>query len=60
MNNMSLEYEGIRLTYGMSIDYFSAPGMEQYVGQRGGTLIAVQQDGTFEIQQVPLRNVEPK
>lgn len=60
MNNMSLEYEGIRLTYGMSIDYLSAPGMEQYVDQRVGTLITVQQDGTFEIQQVPLRNVEPK
>lgn len=35
MINMLLEDEGIRLTYGMSIDYFSAPGMEQYVDQRG-------------------------
>ena len=56
-NNMSLEYEGIRLTYGMSIDYLAMPGIARDTKQRGGTLITVHEDGTTDIVQVPLTAV---
>ncbi|MBU5487916.1 metallophosphoesterase family protein [Clostridium sp. MSJ-8] len=53
-NNMSLEYQGIRLTYGMSIDYLAMPGIARDTKQRGGTLITVHDDGTSNIEQLPL------
>lgn len=53
-NNMSLEYQGMRLTYGMSIDYLSMPGIARNIKQRGATLITVHDDGTTNIDQVPL------
>lgn len=52
-NNISLEYKGIRLTYGMSIDYLAMPGIARDTKQRGGTLITVHDDGTSDIEQVP-------
>lgn len=48
-NNQSLEYKGIRLTYGYSIDYLAMPGIEDDTEQRGATLITVKKDGTFDI-----------
>ena len=39
-NNMSLEYQGIRLTYGMSIDYLVMPGIARETAQRGGIYAA--------------------
>ena len=56
-NNMSLEYEGIRLTYGMSIDYLAMPGIARETDQRGATLITVHDDGSTDIEQVPLSSV---
>ena len=56
-NNISLTYEGMRLTYGMSIDYLVTPGIARMTRQRGGTLIAIHDDGTSDIQQVPLASV---
>ena len=56
-NNMSLEYEGIRLTYGMSIDYLAMPGIARDTKQRGSTLITLHDDGTTMIEQVPLASV---
>lgn len=53
-NNMSLEYKGIRLTYGMSIDYLATPGTDRSTKQRGGTLITVAPDSSYTIEQVPL------
>ena len=53
-NNISLEYKGIRLTYGMSIDYLAMPGIENDVEQRGATLITLRPDSGFDIEQVPL------
>ncbi len=58
LNNYSLEYEGIRLTYGMSIDYLATPGIARMTQQRGGTLITIHDDGSSEIDQVPLTSVE--
>ena len=53
-NNMSLEYKGMRLTYGMSIDYLAMPGIARDTKQRGATLITVHDDGSEDIEQVPL------
>ena len=53
-NNISLEYKGIRLTYGMSIDYLAMPGIENDYKQRGATLITIKQNDDFIIEQVPL------
>ena len=53
-NNMSLEYEGVRLTYGMSIDYLAMPGIENDTEQRGGELITIRTDGNWDLLQIPL------
>lgn len=57
-NNMSLEYQGIRLTYGMSIDYLAMPGIARDTKQRGATLIVVHDDSSIDIVQVPLSDLE--
>ena len=57
-NNMSLEYEGVRLTYGMSIDYLAMPGIEKDTAQRGGELITIHRDGSWDLQQIPLVSIE--
>ena len=48
-NNQSLEYKGIRMTYGYSIDYLAMPGIENDTEQRGATLITIEKDGAFDI-----------
>lgn len=55
-NNQSLEYKGIRLTYGYSIDYLAMPGIEDDIEQRGATLVTVGKDGAYTI--VPYRLVD--
>ena len=56
-NNMSLEYKGIRLTYGMSIDYLAMPGIEKDTAQRGGTLITIYPDASWDLVQIPLISI---
>lgn len=56
-NNLSVEYQGIRLTYGMSIDYLAMPGISRDTGQRGGTLIRIAADGSWKIEQMPLNSL---
>lgn len=58
MNNISLEYKGVRLTYGMSIDYLATPGIEEKTDYRGGTLITLKSDSSFDIEQVKLKDIE--
>ena len=53
-NNASLEYKGIRLTYGMSIDYLAMPGIEKETKQRGAELLTIHSDGTWDLIQTPL------
>lgn len=50
-NNISLEYKGIRLTYGMSIDYLATIGIENKTKQRGATLITLHND-SYDIEQI--------
>lgn len=47
-NNFSLDYKGIRLTYGYSVDYLAYVGIKDFGLQRGCTIIGVKPDGSFE------------
>lgn len=47
-NNFSVEYKGIRLTYGMSVDYLAYPGIYKKGSQRGCTMIDFNPDGSFQ------------
>ncbi len=47
-NNFSIEYKGIRLTYGMSVDYLAYPGIYKKGSQRGCTMITFKPDGSFD------------
>jgi hypothetical protein len=53
-----LKYEGVRLTYGMSIDYLAMPGIEKDTAQRGGELITIHRDGSWDLKQIPLVSIE--
>ncbi|MBR5410853.1 MAG: metallophosphoesterase [Clostridia bacterium] len=46
-NTFSVEYRGVRLTYGKSVDYLAMPGIARVGGQRGCTVIEVNPDGSF-------------
>ena len=46
-NNFSLDYKGIRLTYGYSVDYLAYPGIYKKGAQRGCTVITLSPDGSF-------------
>lgn len=50
-NNFSLDYKGIRLTYGMSVDYLAYPGIYKLGIQRGCTMISFYPDGSFDCAQ---------
>lgn len=50
LNNFSLDYKGIRLTYGLSIDYLAYSGIYKLGSQRGCTLITISPDGTFDCE----------
>ena len=50
-NNFSIDYKGIRFTYGMSIDYLAYPGIYKRGSQRGCTVINFAPDGSFDCSQ---------
>ncbi len=52
LNTIGLEYRGIKLVYGMSIDYLATPKIAFEHDQRGGTLITIHEDSTFDINQI--------
>ncbi len=47
-NNFCVEYKGIRLSYGMSVDYLAYIGISKEGSQRGCTVITYSPDGSFE------------
>ncbi len=57
LNTLSLTYQGIRMTYGMSIDYLGYSGIAKQYIQRGATLITRKTDGNIDITMVPLKTV---
>ena len=56
-NNSSITYRGIRLTYGMSIDYLAIPGIAKDTAQRGAEVITLHEDSTWDVVQVPLSSI---
>ena len=46
-NNFSISYKGVRLTYGMSIDYLAYSGIFKVHAQRGCTVITLDNAGDF-------------
>ena len=60
LNTISLTYKGIRMTYGMSIDYLGYKGIHKKYTQRGGTLITRHTDGKIGVKPVPLSRVVSK
>ena len=58
LNNLSLRWRGIQLTYGMSIDYLVYSGIARRSDQRGGTLIVLDGDGRMTVSQIPLDSLE--
>lgn len=47
LNNFTLMYDGIQLSYGYSIDYLAYSGISKYGAQRGCNVITCKPDGTF-------------
>ena len=64
LNTLSIEYLGMRMTYGMSIDYLAYVAALGQIPtakcheQRGGTTVDISPDGTFEIKLLPLTDIE--
>ncbi len=54
-NNYSVMYEGIQLTYGMSIDYLAYVYTRFTNAHRGGTEISIDLDSKFEIKHNPYK-----
>lgn len=48
LNNFSIDYKGIKLSYGHSIDYLAYTGIMNFGLQRGCSIIEVNPDGSFE------------
>lgn len=48
LNTFSLNYKGVRMTYGSSVDYLAYMGIMKYGTQRGCTVITVAPDGSFD------------
>ena len=57
-NNLSVEYRGVRLTYGMSIDYLVMPGIAEDTAQRGAEIITLNGDSSWDVWQIPLVSIE--
>ena len=58
LSTMSLTYKGIQMTYGMSIDHLAYKGIKKRHGQRGGTIITIQADGSFDVSMLPLEDLQ--
>lgn len=57
-NTLSVSYQGIRLTYGMSVDYLAYPKIKNRHTQRGGTIIEIREDATFSVELLPLDDLQ--
>ncbi len=52
LNNMGVNYRGVDLVYSKSIDFLAYPGIAHETAQRGGTLITLDGQGGYAIEQV--------
>ncbi|MEG1646328.1 MAG: metallophosphoesterase [Clostridia bacterium] len=60
LNNVSITYKGIRLTYGLSIDFLAYRKIKKWKTQRGGTVISIKDNAQFDIKHRYLIDVEGK
>lgn len=49
LNNMSLNYKGMYMSYGLSIDYLAYVNIQKFGSQRGCSVITVAPDGSFDV-----------
>ena len=56
LNYCAMRYEGVILSYGMSIDYLAYVGIHKKNAQRGGQLIRIKEDDSFILSQTPETN----
>lgn len=49
LNNIMMDYKGVALCYGYSIDYFAYAGIDKIGSQRGCTVINCSSDGVIEV-----------
>ncbi len=54
LNNISMTYKGIRLTYGMAIDFLAYIKIKKKYTNRGATLITIDDEAKFNVELVPL------
>lgn len=54
LNNFSLNYKGIDLVYGYSVDYLAYIGINKKGSQRGCTVITSKPDGTYTVNKYNL------
>lgn len=57
LNDFSVMYKGVRLTYGKSIDYITYKGIVNKTEQRGGTLITIKKDSSFDVIPIALDSI---
>lgn len=59
LNDFSLIYKGIRLTFGKSIDYtaYAFQGIADKTEQRGGTVLVLKTNSSFEIYPIKLTDI---
>lgn len=57
LNNYSVEYKGVRLTYGLTIDFLAYPGIINSNFQRGCTLLTSRGGDDFTISQCVLAGI---
>lgn len=48
LNNCTINYKGIQLTYGYSVDYLAYSGIYKFGAQRGCTMLTVHPDGSLD------------
>ena len=52
LNTSSIEYKGVRLTYGYSVDYLAYLYILKRSSQRGGTLLTIDRNANFDIKPI--------
>jgi predicted MPP superfamily phosphohydrolase len=62
LNDFSITYYGVRLTFGQSIDYIAYPGIASKTDQRGGTLLRLKglsssMSENFQISQIKVKEI---
>ncbi len=57
LNDFSIEYKDVLLTYGKSIDYITYPNISKSVEQRGATLITIHEDSSFDVTPISLEDI---